>query len=46
MIRPAAELMKAAMRAATRGTHDSARIAKSREILERAKRDIDALEKS
>ncbi|MBZ5680408.1 MAG: hypothetical protein LAO24_09915 [Acidobacteriia bacterium] len=46
MIRPAAELMKAAMRAATRGTHDSARIAKIREILERAKRDIDALEKS
>jgi DNA-binding PadR family transcriptional regulator len=46
VIRPAAELMKASMRAATRGTHDSARIAKIREILERAKRDIDGLEKS
>jgi hypothetical protein len=42
-MRPAAELMKAAMRAATRGTHDSARIAKIREILERAKKEIESL---
>jgi DNA-binding PadR family transcriptional regulator len=45
VMRPAAELMKAAMRAATRGTHDSARISKIREILERAKKEIDGLEK-
>jgi DNA-binding PadR family transcriptional regulator len=45
VMRPAAELMKAAMRAATRGTHDSARIAKIREILERTKREIEGLEK-
>lgn len=44
VMRPAAELMKAAMRAATRGTHDSARIAKIREILERTKKEIDGLE--
>jgi DNA-binding PadR family transcriptional regulator len=43
--RPAAAVMKAAMRAATRGSHDSERIAKIREILERAKREIEALEK-
>jgi DNA-binding PadR family transcriptional regulator len=43
--RPAAEVMKSAMRAATRGAHDSERSAKIREILERAKREIEALEK-
>jgi hypothetical protein len=37
--------MKAAMRAATRGTHDSARIAKIREILERTRKEIDGLER-
>jgi DNA-binding PadR family transcriptional regulator len=45
VMRPAAEVMKAALRAATRGSHDSARIAKIREILEKTKRDIDGLEK-
>jgi len=44
-MRPAADLMKTAPRAATRGTHDSPRIAKIREILERAKHEIEALEK-
>ncbi len=43
--RPAAEVMKTAMRAATRGSHDSAQIAKIREILERAKREIEGLDK-
>jgi len=46
MARPAGEVMKAAMRAATRSSHDSARIAKIREILERTKKEIDALEKA
>jgi DNA-binding PadR family transcriptional regulator len=46
MMRPAAELMKTALKAATRGSHDSAKIAKIREILERAKREIEGLEKS
>ena len=45
VMRPAAGVMKAALRAATRGTHDSARIGKIREILERAKAEIEALEK-
>jgi DNA-binding PadR family transcriptional regulator len=44
MMRPAAGVMKAALRAATRGSHDSARIAKIREILERAKREIESLD--
>jgi DNA-binding PadR family transcriptional regulator len=46
VMRPAAEVMKTALKAATRGSHDSARIAKIREILERTKREIEALEKS
>jgi DNA-binding PadR family transcriptional regulator len=46
VMRPAAEVMKAALRAATRGSHDSARIAKIREILERTKREIEGLDKS
>lgn len=46
VMRPAAAVMKTALRAATRGSHDSARIAKIREILERAKKDIEALDKS
>lgn len=45
VMRPAAELMKASMRAATRGSHDSARIAKIRAILERTKKEIEGLEK-
>ena len=46
VMRPAADLMKTALRAATRGSHDSARIAKIREILERTKKEIESLEKS
>ncbi|SRR5579871_272784 len=45
VMRPAAEVMKSALRAATRGSHDAARIAKIREVLERAKREIESLEK-
>jgi len=45
VFRPAADLMKTALRAATRGSHDSAKIAKIREILERAKHEIEAVEK-
>ena len=43
--RPASEVMKAALRAATRGSHDSARIAQIREILERTRKEIEGLEK-
>jgi DNA-binding PadR family transcriptional regulator len=43
--RPAAAVMKAALRAATRGSHDAGKITKIREILERAKREIEGLEK-
>jgi DNA-binding PadR family transcriptional regulator len=46
VMRPAAELMKTALKAATRGSHDSAKIAKIREILEQTKKAIEALEKS
>jgi hypothetical protein len=46
VMRPAAELMKTALKAATRGSHDSAKIAKIREILARTKSEIEALEKS
>ena len=46
VMRPAATVMKAALKAATRGSHDSARIAKIREILERTTKEIEALEKS
>ena len=46
VMRPAAEVMKTALKAATRSSHDSARIAKIREILERTKQEIEALEKS
>ncbi len=46
VMRPAAEVMKTALRTATRASHDSARIAKIREILERTKQEIEALEKS
>ncbi|HTS38787.1 MAG TPA: PadR family transcriptional regulator [Candidatus Solibacter sp.] len=45
VMRPASAVMKAALRAATRSSHDSAKIAKIREILERTKREIEALEK-
>jgi len=46
VMRPAADVMKTAMRAATRGSHDAAKVAKIREILERTKKEIEALEKS
>jgi DNA-binding PadR family transcriptional regulator len=46
MARPAARVMKAAIRVAGRNSHDSAKIEKLREILQRAEREIEALEKS
>src|SRR5579872_5653614 len=46
VMRPASAVMKAALKAATRGSHDSAKIAKIREILERTTREIEALEKT
>ena len=46
MARPAAEVMKVAIRVAGRNWNDSAKIAKIREILERAKHEIEGLEKS
>jgi DNA-binding PadR family transcriptional regulator len=46
VMRPAAGVMKAAMRVATRRWHDSTKIDKIREILERTKREIEELEKS
>ncbi|HET6181068.1 MAG TPA: PadR family transcriptional regulator [Candidatus Sulfotelmatobacter sp.] len=46
VMRPAADVMKTALKAATRGSHDSAKIAKIREILERAKHEIEGLEKT
>jgi len=45
VMRPAAAVMKTALKVATRGSHDAARIAKIREILERTKRELEALEK-
>lgn len=45
VMRPAAAVMKAALKAATKGSHDAARIAKIREILERTKLEIEAIEK-
>jgi DNA-binding PadR family transcriptional regulator len=45
VMRPAAAVMKAALKVATRGSHDAARIAKIREILERTKQELEALEK-
>ncbi len=46
VMRPAAAVMKAALRAATRGSHDSGRIQKIREILERTAKEIENLEKA
>jgi DNA-binding PadR family transcriptional regulator len=46
VMRPAAEVMKAALKTATRGSHDSGKIARIREILERTKHEIEALEKA
>ncbi|HXJ86977.1 MAG TPA: PadR family transcriptional regulator [Candidatus Binatia bacterium] len=46
VMRPAAEVMKTALKAATRGSHDSTKIARIREILERTKHELEALEKS
>ena len=46
VMRPAADVMKTALRAATRGSHDSAKIAKIREILARTKSELEALEKN
>jgi DNA-binding PadR family transcriptional regulator len=45
IMRPAAAVMKTALRAATRGSHDATRITKIREILERTQREIESLEK-
>jgi DNA-binding PadR family transcriptional regulator len=45
VMRPAAQVMKAALRTATRRSHDSATIAKIREILDRTKHEIEELEK-
>jgi DNA-binding PadR family transcriptional regulator len=45
VMRPAAAVMKAALRAATRGSHDAARIEKIREILERTRRELESLDK-
>lgn len=46
VMRPAGEVMKAAMRAAVRGSYEAGKISKIREILERTKKEIEALEKS
>ena len=46
MARPAAAVMKAALRSARRNWHDSSKMDKIREILDRAKQEIEALEKS
>jgi DNA-binding PadR family transcriptional regulator len=46
VMRPAADLMKTALKAATRASQDSAKIAKIREILERTKKEIESLEQS
>ena len=46
VMRPAAEVMKTALRAATRGSHDSTKVAKIREILERTKNELESLEKA
>jgi DNA-binding PadR family transcriptional regulator len=46
MARPAAAVMKAALRVARDHWHDSAKMNKIREILERTKQEIEALEKS
>jgi len=43
--RPAAEVLRTALRVATRSTHDSAKISKIREILERTRKDLEAVEK-
>lgn len=45
VMRPASEVMKAALKAATRGSHDAKKVAKIREILERTKQEIEAIEK-
>lgn len=46
VMRPAADLMKTALKAATRASQDSAKIAKIREILERTRKEIESLEQS
>ena len=46
MARPAAAVLKAALRAAREHWHDSAKMNKIREILDRAKQEIEAVEKS
>jgi len=45
VMRPAAEVMKTALRTATRVSHDSGKISKIREILDKAKKELEALEK-
>jgi DNA-binding PadR family transcriptional regulator len=44
--RPAAEVLKVATRVAARVSHDSAKIAKIREILERTRHEIESLDKA
>lgn len=44
VMRPAAAVMKSALRAATRASHDSAKIQKIREVLEKTLKEIEALE--
>ena len=46
VMRPAAAVMKTALRAATRASHDSAKVQKIRDILDRTVREIEELEKS
>lgn len=46
LARPAAAVMKAAIHAARQNWHDSAKMNKIREILDRAKQEIETLEKS
>lgn len=45
VMRPAAAVMKSALRAATRASHDSAKIQKIRQVLEKTLKEIEALEK-
>jgi DNA-binding PadR family transcriptional regulator len=46
VMRPAAAVMKSALRAATRGSHDAVKIQKIRDILEKTVKEIEGLEKS
>jgi len=46
VMRPAAAVMKAALRAATRSSHDSTKIDRIRAILERSRQELESLEQS